>query len=182
MLIYRKISEKILNFNPVKTIKKTIILPNGLPEEFYIEANKSSVQIFAITPNKEIVLVRQFRWSNEKINLELPGGGLLENENPMVAAERELLEETGYKGKISHLVSIPYSPYSTGIRHSYLCMEAEKVKELDLDPNEFLEVELVDLPDFKDKLREGIIRGLDASYMALDKLGLLSDNVIPHSV
>ena len=54
--------------------------------------------ILPITPEKEVVMVRQYRHGTEAISLELPGGLVdPEDRSPDIAAGRELLEETGYQ-------------------------------------------------------------------------------------
>jgi len=148
---------------------------NGLVESFYTDADPSSVQVFPITDDLEIYTVKQWRPGIEKEQYELPGGGLADGEDPMDAARRELKEETGLDaGKMIHLASVPYSPYSSGIRHMYLAVGCKKTSGPDLDPNEFLEVVVWNLDDFRKLMKSGGVRGFDGAYMALDKLGFLT--------
>jgi len=153
---------------------KSYELPNGLVETFFIDNDKNSVQIFAITSTGNVLLVKQFRAGPEKEQLELPGGSLEEGEDPVEASQRELLEETGHKGKKCFpLAKLPYSPYSTGHRYACLITECEKVSKLDLDPNEFLELIEMPLEKFREHMKKGTIRGSDVGYMALDHLNKL---------
>ncbi len=56
------------------------------------------VNIIALTPNESaLVLLRQFRPGVDAICLEIPGGMIDEGEEPLAAAKRELVEETGYE-------------------------------------------------------------------------------------
>jgi len=57
--------------------------------------NKGAVVIIPMTANNEVRLLRQYRAAAEKWIIELPAGGLEPNEDPDLAAPRELLEETG---------------------------------------------------------------------------------------
>jgi ADP-ribose pyrophosphatase len=157
-----------------KVLIKTMRLPNGMEEKFFIDEGNDSVQIFAITKDQQVVCVKQFRPGNEQINLEIPGGGLEKGEDAAKAAARELVEESGFAGNPPvFLAALPYSPYSTGVRHMFMVTECRKVAELDLDPNEFLEVVLVPLEEFRELMLKGAVRGHDTAYMGLDKLGRL---------
>lgn len=153
---------------------KKFILPNGVAESFFVDTNRSSVQIFPLTTNNEVITVVQFRPGSEKNEIELPGGGIDHGEDHAVAARRELREETGHTAEeLTYLGSVPYNPYSEGVRHLYVALGCEKVGGLDLDPNEFLTVKVVPLEAFKDLMRSAKVRGFDCAYMALDKLNLL---------
>lgn len=168
-----KILDKESGFDK-KLLSKTFRLPSGMIEHFFIDVGKDSVQVVALTENNTILLVKQFRPGNEEINIELPGGGLdSPDENIESAARRELLEETGFQSKnFQFLVSVPYSPYSTGFRHSFLAKECFKAKEQELDPNEFLTVFEMPLETFKNEVLKAKIRGFDVGLIALSKLGL----------
>ena len=54
------------------------------------------VNVIALTPEEQCVLVRQYRFGTERVALEIPGGMIDPDESPLLAAERELREETGY--------------------------------------------------------------------------------------
>ena len=68
--------------------------------EFHPWAN-----VLALTKNKEAVLVKQYRHGVQDVLLELPGGIVDNDENPLEGARRELLEETGYAA--SDIVAFP---------------------------------------------------------------------------
>lgn len=158
-----------------KILIKTVQLPNGLEERFFVDEDNHSVQVFAITDDERVLCVKQYRPGIEQVNLEIPGGGLDEGEDPAKAAARELLEETGYAGgPPTFLASLNYSPYSTGIRHMYMITDCRKMADLNLDPNEFLEVLVIPLEQFRLLMAEGKVRGHDTAYMGLDKLHRLA--------
>ncbi len=63
---------------------------------FYRIGSSDGVLVFAMTRNKEIILVRQFRHAIRRTTLEFPAGTVEGSESPEMAAVRELMEETGY--------------------------------------------------------------------------------------
>lgn len=65
-------------------------------EPYYMLELPDYVSIVAMTPSREILLVRQYRPVVERETLELPSGHVEPNESPEAAARRELLEETGF--------------------------------------------------------------------------------------
>jgi ADP-ribose pyrophosphatase len=58
------------------------------------------VNILALTPEQDVVLVREYRHGTAEITLELPSGTVEAGEAPLVTAQRELREETGYGGGV----------------------------------------------------------------------------------
>jgi len=57
------------------------------------------VNVIALTPDLQVVLVRQFRHGTRDFTLEIPGGQVEPEETPVQAAARELREETGFAGE-----------------------------------------------------------------------------------
>ena len=57
------------------------------------------VNIIPVTSNKEIIFVRQFRYGVNENTLEIPGGMVDPGESIRTAAQRELIEETGYNSR-----------------------------------------------------------------------------------
>ena len=69
----------------------------GIEHDFFILESSSWVNVIPLTPEQEVVLVRQYRHGTRDITLEIPGGLVEKSDTPEQAAKRELLEETGYR-------------------------------------------------------------------------------------
>jgi len=68
----------------------------GRTHPFFVLESSSWVNVIPLTPDEDVVLVRQYRHGTRSVTLEIPGG-LVENaDTPEEAAMRELMEETGY--------------------------------------------------------------------------------------
>ena len=74
---------------------RQVSLVDGTQVGREIIVNTGAVVIVPVTNNNEVRLVRQYRAAAEKWVIELPAGGLEPDEDPDLAAPRELLEETG---------------------------------------------------------------------------------------
>ena len=81
-----------------------------MEEEFYISNEGPSTAVFALTTSNQVILARQFRPGPNAVLDELPGGAIEGGETPEQAGERELLEETGYRGKVEKVSEILDSP------------------------------------------------------------------------
>ena len=125
---------------------------------FYVIDTNDWVNVIPITEKGEIVMIRQFRHGSKEITLEIPGG-LVDESDPEEAAVRELLEETGYKGeKVTFLgATNPNPAIFNNLCHTYLIEGAKKVSDIDLDPDEDIEVELLSPSEIPALIQKGII-------------------------
>jgi ADP-ribose pyrophosphatase len=104
----------------------------GVVHRFYgIEAD-AWVNVVPVTTAGEVVLVRQYRHGTREVTLEIPGGIVDPGERPERAAERELLEETGYGGgSLTPLGSVNPNPALFSNRvHTFVARGVEPLREI----------------------------------------------------
>jgi len=118
---------------------------SGREHDFYVMHLADAVHAIALTPDDQIVLVRQFRAGSAHDSLEPPGGLLEPGEDPREAGARELLEETGYAGDPAVLLCTLWSNPSivTSRTTTIVIRNVRRVAEPKLDHNEEVTVELV---------------------------------------
>ena len=171
---WEEISREIAFQKYSRKIEKVIFrLPDGKESDFYIKKEGPAVGILALTKDNEVILVKQFRPGPNEILNELPGGYVDKEETPEQAAERELLEETGYKGKAQLVTEAFDCAYSTMRRYCVVVTDCEKIAEQKLDKTEFAEVVISSLEDFKVMLRSGKNTDIEVGFLGLDYLKLL---------
>jgi ADP-ribose pyrophosphatase len=104
---WEKIRSKISgDFRIFKIRTDTKISPRtGKEHDFYVLDSVNWVNVIAVTPNQQLVMVEQYRHGSNTIELEIPGGMMDAGETgPAATAVRELREETGYKGDHARLL------------------------------------------------------------------------------
>jgi 8-oxo-dGTP pyrophosphatase MutT (NUDIX family) len=149
-------------------------LPDGaIIESYYVRESRGFAIVAALTPDRDIVLVRQYKHGIGRITLELPAGMIDADEEPEACAIRELAEETGYAGDPPRLLrSLFADPTSSnGSFHVYLIENATPQFAQQLDPTEAIVIETATIPAFTRMVRDGTIASgsqLAAAYIALD--------------
>jgi 8-oxo-dGTP pyrophosphatase MutT (NUDIX family) len=126
-------------------------LPSTAPADFFVIKSSSWVNIVALTKRDQVVLVEQWRHGVDHTTLEIPGGGIDAGEDPLEAAKRELVEETGFEAPkwIALGVVEPNPAIQANRCHMFVALDAEKTREPHFDEHEhcrvllkpFLEVE-----------------------------------------
>ncbi len=72
----------------------------GKEHDFYVLDSVNWVNVIALTPDRQLVMVRQYRFGSQTVELEVPGGMMdPQDTDPVATAVRELREETGYEGE-----------------------------------------------------------------------------------
>jgi ADP-ribose pyrophosphatase len=92
-------SEVLLSGKVVTVKKDDVELSDGSKSFREVVVHSGGVVIVALTKDNKVILVKQYRYPIQCVNLELPAGKLEPDENPDYAAKRELEEETGYRAK-----------------------------------------------------------------------------------
>ena len=118
-------------------------------------------------------MTRQFRPGPNKVILDLPGGVVDKPNTPQEAISKELLEETGYQGKVELAGALLLDGYATQTQYCFVIKECIKQSEQQLEEDEYIEIELLSLDTFYKYLRGGQLSDVGGGYMALDYLGYL---------
>ncbi len=129
------------------------------PRDFILVQPPVSVAVVALTPQRDLVLVRQFRFGTNDLSLEIPGGGMEAGEDPVTTGARELQEETGYTGTAARLLGSvhPNPAIQTNRCHLVLVENATRTSALAWDPNEELETVVLPVDDVYARAERGEI-------------------------
>lgn len=121
--------------------KVTVELPNGKEAGRDVVKHPGASVIVPIAEDGSIYLVRQFRTPAGMEMLEIPAGKLDPGEDPKVCAERELSEETGLQGTVTHITSYYSTPgFTDEVLHMYLATNL-KAETSHPDEDEFISTE-----------------------------------------
>lgn len=125
---------------------------------YYVVDFPAWVQAVALTKSGELILVDQYRYPGAHSFLEFPGGSTEPHrqEDPLVAAKRELVEETGYTSNDWIELGAHYAnpALQTNRIFTFLARNCEKTSEPNLDPFEELTVKLMKPEAFIQHCRE----------------------------
>ena len=132
----------------------------GNVHRFFVLESPDWVNVIPLTPEGNVVMIRQYRHGTEEVTLEVPGGMVDPGDgDPSVSAARELREETGYEAEeIIRLGSVAPNPAFLNNRcHSYLVRRARRAHAVQLDGAEDITFEEIPLAEIPGLIRDGAI-------------------------
>ena len=152
-------------------------LPNGdVVEDYFVRESRGFCVVFAMTPDENVLLVRQYKHGASEIVVELPAGMIDEGETPERCAVRELAEETGFTGATPEFVRTFFAdPTNATTRfHLFVIRNAVRTCEPSLDVTEEIAVEQATVRDVRAMALDGRIASgsqVAAVLVALEHLG-----------
>jgi ADP-ribose pyrophosphatase len=151
-------SQKVFEGDLLHVYQDHARLPDGKVKIREYIAHPGAVVIIPLLDNGELVLERQFRYPLHRDFYELPAGKIDSGEDPLVCAQRELLEETGYTAKSwRYLATLhPCIGYSNEKLIYYLAQELT-FEGANLDDGEYLEIFTLPPAEALEWVKEGKI-------------------------
>ena len=176
------IEEQSIHKGWINLVRRIIRHPNGDTHTYEIvNPDSHSVSVVAFDEDENILLVELYRFGQNKRAHDLPGGAIEDGESFVAAAQRELLEETGYKGEMQEIGSHHIAAEHGVTRHVFLARSCKKVAELNPDDSERAEgmkMVKVSLDQFLEILRSGQMTETASGFMVMDYLRRFSKNEI----
>jgi ADP-ribose pyrophosphatase len=122
----------------------------GKEHELYVIDTTNWVNVLALTPDRQLVMVEQFRHGTETVELEIPGGMMDPGDaSPVATGVRELREETGYAGENARILGriFPNPAIMTNTCFTVLIENCMPRHSIELDHGEDLATRLVPVAD-----------------------------------
>ncbi len=118
------------------------------------------VNVVAVTPQKKVVIVQQYRFGTQNVTSEIPAGIVEAHETPGQAAVRELKEETGYTsgdwGSMGYVE--PNPAFFNNKCHLWLAKDATRTQRPQLDAGENIHALEMSARELKKEIKEGRLR------------------------
>ena len=131
----------------------------GKEHHFFVIESLPWVNVIPLTPQNQVVLVKQYRHGTQNVTLEIPGGLVEVSDSPEGAAKRELMEETGYgASEIILLGTVHPSPaIQNNVCYTYLAKNVILSGRQDQDDKEDIQVVLRPLSEIPAMIQKGEI-------------------------
>ncbi len=140
----------------LKIRKDRVRMPDGSESGREYVVHPGAAAMVPLFADGRVLIERQFRYPLRREFIEIPAGKIDPGETSLQTAQRELIEETGYRAKQwAFLTQIhPAIGFSDEILDIYLCKDLEHVGR-SLDEGELLEIDIVSLGWLMDEMRAG---------------------------
>jgi ADP-ribose pyrophosphatase len=133
----------------------------GEPHNFFVLDSADWVNVIAVTPEHELVMIEQYRQGTNTVELEIPGGIIdAKDASPLAAGIRELREETGYEGEQAQMIGriFPNPAIMSNTCHTLLVQNSRLKHPLEWDQGEDIITRLVPVADIPKLVASGQIR------------------------
>lgn len=117
------------------------LFPNGTQGEYHYCFTHGSAFIVPVTKEGKIILVKQYRYLNDRFSIEFPGGGVKTDEGHLEQARKELIEETGNDGELEYAGMFnPYNGVTNEICKVFIARNLAPSEEFKKDESEEFEL------------------------------------------
>jgi ADP-ribose pyrophosphatase len=136
-----------------------VTLSNGHISTREMVLHPGAVAVIAVTAEKEVILVKQYRYPVKEVLYEIPAGKLEPGEDPAVCAPRELAEETGFLAEKWEKLGTFYTApgFSNETMHLFYATGL-RAEEAHPDPDEIITYEKISLRKAWEMIRTGQIK------------------------
>lgn len=160
---WQKLSSKALGDYRIFTVRsdEKVSPRTGEKHDFYIIDCVDWVNVLAVTPDEQLVMVEQYRHGTNTIELEIPGGIMDASEaSPVETGVRELREETGYEGEKARLLGNVFAnpAIMSNTCHTVIVENCALKHDVEFDSGEDLITRLVPVADIPQLVEAGKIR------------------------
>lgn len=162
-------SRKVYAAEPWITVSvEQVKLPDGTVVDDYHQVKMEDfVMVFAETTDGQVIVERQYKHGIRHVSLVLPAGAVGESETPQAAAQRELLEETGYVGQCWQALGtfVVHGNYGCCRGHFFRASGAWKGAEPHSGDLEEMEIVLMAPAEIADAVRKGDVASLGTAAL-----------------
>jgi ADP-ribose pyrophosphatase len=129
--------------------------------DFFIIDCANWVNVIAVTPDQQLVMVEQYRHGSNTVELEIPGGMIDKTDaSPVAAGVRELREETGYEGERARILGevLPNPAIMSNVCYTVIVENCRGVHPVQFDHGEDIITRLVPVVEIPRLVATGKIR------------------------
>jgi ADP-ribose pyrophosphatase len=160
---WKKVSSEPLGDFRIFTIRADQVISPRTQQahEVYVIDCVNWVNVIAVTPDRHLVMIEQYRHGSTTVELEIPGGMIdPQDTTPTIAGVRELREETGYEGETPRLIGevFPNPAIMSNVCSTVLVENCQCRHPVQFDHGEDLVTRLVPIAEVPRLVATGKIR------------------------